>query len=112
MPFVQRKKPTQFTQQSSDFYHTMEWRNFSILVRQEDPLCYYCQMRGIIRAATLADHVKPRRLFPALQLVRSNVKPCCDPCHNLKRSWERTIATQEQFEKEFPVFIQLITKKK
>jgi 5-methylcytosine-specific restriction endonuclease McrA len=108
MPTVQRKKPQQYTKVTDDFYFSSPWRSLRRITLTEEPLCYYCQMKGIITAATIADHFKPRRIFPELQLVRVNIKPSCDPCHNIKRVFERGIATREQFEKEIGTFIQSI----
>lgn len=110
MPTVQRKKPQQYTKTTDEFYASMEWRNLRRIILTEDPLCYYCSLSRIVTAATILDHFKPRRIFPELSLVRANLKPCCDPHHNLKRVWERTIATKEQFEKEIANFIQSITR--
>jgi 5-methylcytosine-specific restriction endonuclease McrA len=76
------------------------------LVRQEEPLCVYCKIKNRVTAAALTDHFKPRRVFPELQLVRSNMRPSCHECHNKKRNWESGIATREQFEKEIDNFIQ------
>lgn len=72
----------------------------------EEPLCFYCQVRNRITAASIGDHFKPRRVYPELSLVRSNIKPCCNECHNKKRNWESGIATREQFEKEIGNFIE------
>jgi 5-methylcytosine-specific restriction endonuclease McrA len=106
MPTVQRKPPSQNVKKTDPFYLSVPWRNLTLLVRNEEPLCAYCKLKGRITASELTDHFKPRRLFPELQLVRSNMKGCCHECHNLKRAWEKGIFTRDQFELEILNFIQ------
>jgi 5-methylcytosine-specific restriction protein A len=109
MPTVQRKKPQQYIKKTDDFYFTREWRSLRKLTLTEEPICYYCQLKNIITAATIGDHYKPRRIFPELSLHRPNIRPSCDPCHNIKRNWESRIDTREQFEREIDNFINSIT---
>jgi 5-methylcytosine-specific restriction endonuclease McrA len=110
MPTVQRKKPQQYTKKTDDFYFTREWRDLRFSVLSEDPLCYYCKLINHVRAATIGDHFRPRRVFPELSLHKANIKPSCDPCHNIKRKWESKIATREQFEREISNFIESLKK--
>jgi 5-methylcytosine-specific restriction endonuclease McrA len=110
MPTVQRKKPQQLTKKTDDFYFTREWRSLRFSVLSEDPTCYYCKLKGIVTPATIGDHYRPKRVFPELSLHKTNIKPSCDPCHNIKRNWESKIATREQFEREIELFIKSISK--
>lgn len=109
MPTVQRKPPSQYTKQTDPFYLSKEWRSARHAHLVENPLCFYCQLTHIITVATLVDHFKPKRLFPELALVREFFRSSCDHHHNLKRVFERKIATREQFEREIGTFIKSIT---
>lgn len=51
------------------------------------PLCSYCQTRGLIEAATVADHVTPHRDDPVL--FKGPLQSLCTPCHS---------GTKQQFE--------------
>ena len=110
MPTVQRKKPQQLSKKTDEFYFTRAWRDLRFSVLSEEPLCYYCQLKGHIRAANIGDHYRPRRIFPELSLVQSNIKPACSTCHDIKRQWESKIATREQFESQIGNFILSITR--
>lgn len=106
MPTVQRKKPQQYTKTPDPFYHSKEWKSARRSHLMQNPLCFYSQLNGVIDAATLVDHFRPRRLFPELSLDPSNFRSSNDEMHNKKRVWERGIATREQFEKEIGNFIE------
>ena len=109
MPTVQRKKPQQHTKKTDEFYFTREWRDLRFSVLSEDPLCHYCKLKNRVTAATIGDHYRPRRVFPELSLFRPNIQPACPHCHDIKRVWERGIATREQFEAQIDSFIKSIT---
>ena len=36
------------------------------------------------------DHIKPRRLFPSLALVESNLQVLCEVCNHGKGNWDQT----------------------
>jgi 5-methylcytosine-specific restriction endonuclease McrA len=36
------------------------------------------------------DHVKPRKLFPALSLDKGNLQVLCEVCNHGKGNWDQT----------------------
>jgi 5-methylcytosine-specific restriction enzyme A len=52
-----------------------------------EPLCRDCKARGIVRASSVPDHIKPLALG-GLD-VDSNIRCLCKPCHDVR--------TREQF---------------
>lgn len=71
------------------FYTSAAWR----AVREQALLrdhyeCQHClklmEMGKLIRPrkATMVHHIKPRELFPALELDLDNLVSLCDACHN------------------------------
>lgn len=47
-----------------------------------NPLCCYCQERGVTTEATVVDHKVPHRGDQALFWDRSNWQPLCKRCHD------------------------------
>ena len=64
------------------FYHTLEWRDLSKQVLEEQPYCA-CGARS-----TQADHLLSVRERPDLALVRRNLVGRCRPCHSRKTARE------------------------
>lgn len=64
------------------FYESKEWRRVRARVRQEEPICRYCQ-----RPAECVDHIIPRKQGGA-PFDRSNLQSLCKPCHDVKRRQE------------------------
>jgi hypothetical protein len=52
------------------------WEALSLKFRKAHPSCWGCG-----RPTQVAHHVKPFHLFPALELVESNLAAVCDLCH-------------------------------
>ena len=44
------------------------------------PLCVYCEARGVVRAASIADHIEPHRGDPIK--FRGPLQGLCPPCHS------------------------------
>lgn len=71
------------------FYTSAAWRNLreQALIRDHYE-CQQClklmEMGKMIRPhrATMVHHIKPRELFPALELDLDNLVSLCDSCHN------------------------------
>jgi 5-methylcytosine-specific restriction endonuclease McrA len=99
------KSETQSEKKTDPFYTSSVWRKLRAFVLNEDPLCYYCKLSNVKRLATVGDHFRPRKLFPELQLIHSNIKGSCDYHHNLKRQWESKIGSKEQFERDIEAFL-------
>ena len=60
------------------FYQSKRWRSLRLLVLREQPVCTCGQ------PAEHVHHIRPRKLFPDLAFVRSNLEALCIPCHNKK----------------------------
>lgn len=78
----------------SDFnYQCRKWRNTSINFRIKNPLCIQCELKGIIKPATVTDHIKPITQGGD-PWDFENMQPLCDSCHNKKsRSEQKNINT-------------------
>jgi len=53
------------------------------------PLCRHCEDRGVVRPATVVDHIKPHRGDYKLFWDQSNWQGLCVECHNRKSVGER-----------------------
>ncbi|MFT0137292.1 HNH endonuclease [Alcanivoracaceae bacterium MT1] len=51
----------------------------------ENPLCVFCQARGLVRAATVVDHKIPHKGDMKLFWRRSNWQALCKPCHDIDK---------------------------
>jgi 5-methylcytosine-specific restriction endonuclease McrA len=91
---------TQSEKKTDPFYLSTPWRKLRKYVLQLNPLCFYCKLKGITTLAVIGDHFRPRKLYPEQSLEQDNIKGCCEQCHNIKRAFERTIYTKEQFERK------------
>ena len=58
------------------------WQRLRLVVLAEEPLCRFCQLRGVLTAAAVVDHIVPIRVRPDLRLERSNLRALCEACHN------------------------------
>jgi 5-methylcytosine-specific restriction enzyme A len=60
------------------------WAGYSRrrLRKAEHALCVCCKANGIVRPATLTDHIVPGRRKPELFWVEANHQSLCDACHN------------------------------
>jgi 5-methylcytosine-specific restriction endonuclease McrA len=104
-----KKSLTQSEKKTDPFYYSTPWRKLRDFVISLDPRCYYCLLANRTTLAVIGDHLRPRKLFPELQLIHTNIKPCCDECHNKKRRFEKDITTRESFEALLPTFIKKIS---
>jgi 5-methylcytosine-specific restriction endonuclease McrA len=64
-------------------YHTARWTKESRAFRQRNPLCRMCRERGIIRAATVTDHIIPVEVHGDFW-DQSNWQPLCTK-HNIEK---------------------------
>lgn len=69
---------------SGRVYDRQRWKRLRLAKLRAVPLCEDCRQVGVVRAATVVDHVRPVRLggeaFPPLSGLRS----LCKPCHDAK----------------------------
>jgi hypothetical protein len=70
------------------FYKTREWRElrYKVLVR----LGKKCQCCGEEGGYIHVDHIKPRSLFPELELEESNLQVLCEACNMGKSNKDST----------------------
>jgi 5-methylcytosine-specific restriction endonuclease McrA len=55
------------------------------------PLCCLCAKLGIVRAATVVDHIEPHKGNEELFFAAANLQSMCKPCHDgAKQELERT----------------------
>ncbi len=87
------------------FYDTVQWRALRKSQRMRHPICAYHQ--GPVTEGRVVDHVRPRRLYPGLELEPLNLETCCDKCHNQKRKKESKIKTIDQFETKMKYYIDI-----
>jgi len=69
-------------------YKTQWWKNYSENLRRKFPLCAECLRKGIIRAATLVDHIIRVNFGGSFKDPR-NHQTMCDCCHRDKSFAER-----------------------
>ena len=61
-----------------------EWRRARDHYLQLHPLCVECAKKGIIRAASVVDHIVPHRGDQSLFWDQSNWQALCKSCHDQK----------------------------
>jgi 5-methylcytosine-specific restriction protein A len=66
---------------SSRGYDTA-WQRLRVQVLMDEPLCRFCTGQGRVTPARDVDHILPITQRPDLRLVRSNLRPLCQPCHS------------------------------
>lgn len=74
-----------------DFFESREWLALRYQVLRERGAA--CECCGATRADGIViqvDHIKPRSLFPALALVKSNLQVLCKPCNFGKSNKDQT----------------------
>ena len=95
------KKPKQQNVKKRDpFYGSAIWRELRKRLKKERPWCEYCIDEGVLNPPKMevADHVRPKNLFPEMATLYDNLKPSCSKHHNRKRAIEKQCKTREQFE--------------
>ena len=71
-------------ERSSDLYHTYRWTKLSAAFRAAHPLCAECNRKGIIKPATVVDHIIPYPICKDYFFDRSNLQSLCDECNHEK----------------------------
>jgi len=61
-----------------------EWRRYRLDYLAKHPLCVQCLSVGLIREATVVDHIKPHKGDKQLFWDRSNHQALCKRCHDMK----------------------------
>ncbi|WP_322925339.1 HNH endonuclease [Paenibacillus campi] len=65
-----------------------QWRKAREGYLRKHPLCVHCRERGILKEATVVDHIIPHKGDKELFWERDNWQPLCETCHNVKTATE------------------------
>lgn len=86
------KRTYQRSPEAADYhrwYGTRRWRRTALAQLQAEPLCRQCAAVGLLKGATVADHVLPHNGDPQL-FWHSELQSLCGPHHSgAKQSAER-----------------------
>lgn len=76
---------------STEFLSTYEWRRLRMeALKKYGPKCMCCGATPATGAVMNVDHIKPRKLFPALALDINNLQILCHDCNHGKGNWDQT----------------------
>ena len=76
---------------SDKFLESFEWRSLRMMaLKKYSPKCMCCGATPATGAVMNVDHIKPRKLFPALALDINNLQILCHECNHGKGNWDRT----------------------
>ncbi len=76
---------------SDSFLSTYEWRRVRMMaLKKYGARCQCCGASPADGAVMNVDHIKPRRIFPALALDVDNLQILCAPCNHGKGNWDMT----------------------
>lgn len=88
---MQRKVPRPENPASDAFLMSYEWRRVRMLaIKQYGNRCQCCGSSPQTGATINVDHIKPRKLFPALALSLDNLQILCHECNHGKGNWDMT----------------------
>ncbi|MEJ8570759.1 HNH endonuclease signature motif containing protein [Microbaculum marinum] len=65
-------------------YHSKRWQSERAAFLHDHPLCIECERGGVIRAATVVDHIDPHYGNETVFWNRSRWQSLCAPCHGRK----------------------------
>lgn len=88
---VGRPKKSPRDPKADAFLASYEWRSLRmrVLVRR-GARCECCGASPRDGVRINVDHIKPRKLFPELALVESNLQVICEVCNHGKGNWDQT----------------------
>lgn len=73
------------------FLQSYEWRSLRMRVlKRFGAKCQCCGASAKDGVRIHVDHIKPRREFPELALVESNLQVLCEECNHGKGNWDQT----------------------
>lgn len=76
---------------SAAFLETYEWRKLRMqALKKYGPKCMCCGATPATGAVMNVDHIKPRKLFPALAMDLDNLQVLCHECNHGKGNWDQT----------------------
>lgn len=67
------------------WYKTANWRRLRLSQLAREPLCRFCQSKGIITAADTVDHKTAHRGNMVLFFDKSNLQSLCKSCHSSQK---------------------------
>jgi 5-methylcytosine-specific restriction endonuclease McrA len=70
-------------------YNSRAWKDLRARLLYTEPLCRMCSALGLVRAATVADHIKPHRGDEDL-FFEGELQPLCETCHNKLKKIEES----------------------
>lgn len=86
-PWMPKKTNVRQDKATNKIYHTARWMKTRKMILELEPLCRECKSNGIIKEATVVDHiVRIRSGGDPFDI--SNLQPLCDKCHASKSGRE------------------------
>jgi 5-methylcytosine-specific restriction protein A len=83
-------------QDSEHWRRTKRWERMRRLHLQRQPLCAFCERRGVTTAATIVDHIVPHKGDAKLFWDTNNYQSACKTCHDsVKAQIERSGFSKE-----------------
>lgn len=76
--------PTGLTARPWAHLYDRQWRKRRAEHLRRNPLCVFCQARGKVQVATVADHITPHRGDPIL--FRGPIQSLCAQCHSGRKA--------------------------
>lgn len=64
--------------------YTYRWQQARLAYLRDHPLCVQCEASGIIRSATVVDHIQAHKNDRTLFWDRNNWQALCASCHSRK----------------------------
>ena len=64
------------------------WQKARAAYLCENPLCVYCERKGVVMPATVVDHIEAHEGDETLFWDRNNWQPLCAPCHDIDKKRE------------------------
>lgn len=100
-PAAKKSNPSKAIQKinpiSDEFLSSYEWRalRMRVLLRC-GARCQCCGQSAKDGVVIHVDHIKPRRKYPELALVESNLQVLCEVCNHGKGNWDETNWSEPQ----------------
>jgi HNH endonuclease len=76
---------------SGEFLKSYEWRTLRYqALKESNGRCQCCGARPTLDSSLHVDHIKPRRKYPELALVLTNLQVLCEECNHGKGNRDET----------------------
>ena len=75
------RRPAPWTDPWRTWYQLERWRRLRRHQLTVEPLCVMCRQRGLVRPATVVDHVEPHR-GNWNKFLTGKLQSLCEHCHN------------------------------